>query len=62
MYGIFMESVVIFKNYAGGRYIIVLFLLALLYLLVAERNKRRRALFVYLPLSLLFVVFFPIFR
>ena len=62
MYGIFMESVVIFKNYAGGRYIIVLFLLALLYLLVAERNKRRRALFVYMPLSLLLLFFFPIFR
>jgi len=30
MYGIFMESVVIFKNYVGGRYLFVLFLLALL--------------------------------
>ena len=37
MYGIFMESVVIFKNYAGGRYIIVLFLLSLIYLLIAEK-------------------------
>ena len=34
MYGIFMESVVIFKNYAGSRYIMVLFLLALVYLLI----------------------------
>ena len=62
MYGIFMESVVIFKNYAGGRYTVVLFLLALIYLLIMERNKRRRALFVYMPLTLLFLFFFPIFR
>lgn len=62
MYGIFMESVVIFKNYAGGRYIIVLFLLSLIYLLIAEKNKKRRALFVYMPLSLLLLFFFPIFR
>ena len=62
MYGIFMESVVIFKNYAGGRYTVVLFLLALIYLLLMERNKRRRALFVYMPLTLLFLFFFPIFR
>lgn len=62
MYGIFMESVVIFKNYAGGRYIVVLFLLALIYLLIMEKNKRRRALFVYMPLTLLFLFFFPIFR
>lgn len=62
MYGIFMESVVIFKNYAGGRYIVVLFLLALAFLLFAEKNKKRRALFVYMPLSLLLLFFFPIFR
>lgn len=62
MYGIFMESVVIFKNYAGSRYIMVLFLLALVFLLVKEKNKRRRAIFVYMPLTILFLFFFPIFR
>ena len=62
MYGIFMESVVIFKNYAGGRYLIVLFLLALIFLLVKERNKRRRAMFVYMPLAMLLLFFFPVFR
>lgn len=62
MYGIFMESVVIFKNYTGGKYLILLFLLALVYLLIAEKNKRRRALFVYMPLSLLLLFFFPVFR
>lgn len=62
MYGIFMESVVIFKNYAGSRYIMVLFLLALVYLLIMEKDKRKRALFVYMPLSLLLLFFFPLFR
>lgn len=62
MYGIFMESVVIFKNYAGGRYIVVLFLLALLYLLFTEKNKRRRAMLVYMPISLLLGFFFPVTR
>lgn len=62
MYGIFMESVVIFKNYAGGSYIMVLFLMALIYLLAAEKNKVRRAILVYTPLTLLLLFFFPIFR
>lgn len=62
MYGIFMESVVIFKNYAGSRYIMALFLLALVFLLVKEKNKRRRAIFVYMPLTILFLFFFPVFR
>ena len=57
-----MESVVIFKNYTGGRYLAVLFLLALAYLFAAEKDKKRRALFLYMPLSLLLLFFFPIFR
>ncbi|NLL77815.1 MAG: hypothetical protein GX235_11330 [Clostridiales bacterium] len=62
MYGIFMESVVIFKNYAGNRLVIALFLLSLIFLLFKEKDKRRRAIFVYTPLTLLFLFFFPIFR
>lgn len=62
MYGIFMESVVIFKNYVGGRYLIILFLLSLLFLLITEKNKHRRAVFVYMPISLLLLFFFPITR
>ncbi len=62
MYGIFMESVVIFKNYAGNRYLMVLFLISLGFLLLFEKNKRRRAIFVLTPLSLLLAFFFPIFR
>lgn len=62
MYGIFMESVVIFKNYAGGKYLVIVFLLSLAFLLITEKNKRRRALFLYMPLSLLLLFFFPLFR
>ncbi len=62
MYGIFMESVVIFKNYVGGRYLIVLFALALVYLLFTEKDRHRRAMFVYMPVSLLLGFFFPITR
>lgn len=62
MYGIFMESVVIFKNYAGNHYLILLFLASLIFLLFTEKNKRNRAFFVYCPLSFLFLFFFPIFR
>ncbi|MGN0330897.1 MAG: hypothetical protein ACI4D5_06590 [Kineothrix sp.] len=62
MYGIFMESVVIFKNYTGGRYIMALFFLALVYLLTAEKDRRKRAVFVYMPLSLLLLFFCPLFR
>lgn len=62
MYGIFMESVVIFKNYAGEGFLMLLFLLSLMYLLFTEKDKRFRAVFVYLPLTVLVLFFFPLFR
>ena len=62
MYGIFMESVVIFKNYTGGRYLAAMFFIALLYLLFTEKDRRRRAMFVYMPISLLLAFFFPVTR
>lgn len=62
MYGIFMESVVIFKNYMGASFVVGLFLVSLILLLWLEKDKRCRALFVYTPLSLLLLFFFPIFR
>lgn len=62
MYGIFMESWVIFKNYSGNSLWIVLFLAALIYLLLREKNKTVRVLFVYVPLAILLLFFFPIFR
>lgn len=65
MWGIFLESVVIFKNYMGfheNGFLAVLYLLALVYLWAAEKNKRRRAVFVYAPTLLLLMFFCPLFR
>ena len=62
MYGIFMESWVIFKLYGGSGFLTALYLIALLFLLVKERDKSARILFVYLPLFVLFLFFFPLFR
>lgn len=65
MWGIFLESVVIFQNYMGFHehgWLAFLYLAVLCYLWVAEKEKTRRVLFVYLPTVLLFLFFCPVFR
>lgn len=65
MWGIFLESVVIFKNYVGfhqHRYLAFLYLGILLYLWFAEKDRHRRAVFVYAPTLLLVMFFCPLFR
>ncbi len=65
MWGIFLESVVIFKNYMGfhqHRYLAFLYLGILLYLWFAEEDRHRRAVFVYAPTLLLVMFFCPLFR
>ncbi len=65
MWGIFLESVVIFKNYMGfheNHVLAVIYLLALLYLWLTEKDRGRRAIFVYAPTLLLFLFFCPLFR
>lgn len=65
MWGIFLESVVIFKNYMGfhqHRYLAFLYLWILLYLWFAEKDRHRRAVFVYAPTLLLVMFFCPLFR
>ena len=65
MWGIFLESVVIFQNYMGfheNGYLAGIYLFALLYLWLAEKDRRRRAIFVYAPILLLFLFFCPLFR
>lgn len=65
MWGIFLESVVIFKNYMGyheNHFLVGIYLFALLYLWLVERDKRRRAVFVYAPTLILLVFFCPLFR
>ena len=65
MWGIFLESVVIFKNYMGfheGGFLAVIYLLVLLYLWIAEKERTRRVIFVYVPTLLLILFFCPVFR
>ncbi len=65
MWGIFLESVVIFQNYMGfheNGWLAGLYLFALLYLWLTEKDKRRRAIFVYAPTFLLLLFFCPLFR
>lgn len=65
MWGIFLESVVVFKNYMGFHehgYLAFLYLAALLYLWIAEKDRIKRVLFVYVPTLLLVLFFCPVFR
>lgn len=65
MWGIFLESVVIFKNYVGyhqNKFLFGIYLFFLLYLWLTEKEKRVRAVFVYAPTLLLFCFFCPLFR
>lgn len=62
MFGIFMESLVIFKLYTGLKFLIVLFALAWAYLLITEKDKKIRLMLVYTPLLILLLFLFPISR
>ena len=65
MWGIFLESLVIFKNYVGfhqHKFLFVIYLFFLLYLWLMEKRKTLRAVFVYAPTLLLCCFFIPLFR
>ncbi len=62
MFGIFMESFVIFKLYTGLRWLFALTLLFWIYLLIRERNKTVRMLFVYAPALIVLLFLFPLSR
>ena len=62
MFGIFMESLVIFKLYTGLRLLLVLTLLSWIYLLVKEKDGRVRLLLVYAPRIVVLLFLFPISR
>lgn len=62
MYGIFMESWVIFKNYGGSGLWLFLYAAAFIYLLITEKEKRNRVLILYVPVLILLLFFFPVFR
>lgn len=62
MFGIFMESLVIFKLYTGLKLLLGLTLLSWIYLLFAEKGRRNRLLFVYAPLLIVVLFLFPVSR
>ena len=57
-----MESLVIFKLYTGLKFLFVLTLAAFVYLLVTEKNRNFRILFVYAPVLILLLFLFPVSR
>lgn len=62
MFGIFMESLVIFKLYTGLRFLFLITLLAWVYLLVKEKDSRVRVLLVYAPIIIVLLFLFPMSR
>ena len=65
MWGIFLESVVIFKNYAGyhqNNFLFGIYIFFLLYLWLKEKDKKLRAILVYAPTLILIAFFCPLFR
>ncbi|MCR4762196.1 MAG: hypothetical protein K5696_01565 [Lachnospiraceae bacterium] len=62
MYGIFMESFVMFKLYGGSGWLLVLYALAFAFLWFREKERSVRVLFLWMPASILFLFFFPLFR
>lgn len=62
MYGIFMESWVIFRQYGGNGYLLILFILALLYLLFAEKDYRKKIVIAIIPAVILTGFFVPFTR
>lgn len=51
----------IFKDYGGTGYYTILFVLSLIYLGYAEEDKRVRTILVYIPATMLFLFFLPVF-
>lgn len=62
MFGIFMESLVIFKLYTGMKFLFLLTLLSWIYLLVKEKDSRVKILLVYGPAIIVALFLFPVSR
>lgn len=62
MFGIFMESLVIFKLYTGLKLLLILTAFAWVYLLIKEKDKSRRLLFVYAPILIVLLFLCPFSR
>ncbi|MBR5597703.1 MAG: hypothetical protein IKW30_09895 [Lachnospiraceae bacterium] len=55
------EILTIFRNYTGNGFLTILYILALLYLWMAEKNKTPRAIFVYGASVIQILFFIPLF-
>lgn len=62
MFGIFMESLVIFKLYTGLKLLVLLFAVSWAYLLLSEKDRRMRLMFVYAPVLILLLFLCPVSR
>ncbi|MCR5342215.1 MAG: hypothetical protein K6E70_02475 [Butyrivibrio sp.] len=62
MYGIFMECWDIFKQYGGNGYLLALFVASLIYLLITEKDNRKRLVIAVAPLMVLVGFFIPLTR
>ena len=55
-----MEEIIhVIKEYAGTGWLLVLYLIALVYLLIREKDRRARMMLVYLPLAVIVVFLLP---
>jgi len=52
---------VITNEYRGTGYILVLYAISVIFLLITEKNRKNRFLMVYMPLSLILLIYFPVF-
>lgn len=62
MFGIFMESLVIFKLYTGLKLLLLLTALSWIYLLIKEKDKRVRLVLVWAPVLIVILFLFPLSR
>lgn len=62
MFGIFMESLVIFKLYTGLKFLLALSAFAWMFLLVTEKDHNPRVILVYAPIIIVLLFLFPVSR
>lgn len=57
-----MNTFEIFKNYIGNGMLFILFIIACVFLFIKEKDKVKRTLLIYFPLTVLILFFFPLFH
>ena len=59
MWEVFRLNLITIKNYAGEHLLFIVVAAAFIYLLITEKDKKNRALFIYLPAAILIFSLFP---